>query len=462
MAAALAVTLVGGAVAVMRGADARTARIDVVAYFANSNGIYQGDNVVILGVPVGKIEKIEPQPTRVKVSFWFNKKYQVPADAKAVILSPNLVTARAIELTPAYTGGPQLSDDTIIPQDRTAVPVEFDDLRQQLQRLTQTLQPSQPGGTSTLGAFINTAANNLRGQGADIRQTVIRLAQAISALGDHSGDLFGTLQDLATLVSALQDSSGAMADLNRNLAAVTNLLANDPNEVARAVRDLNDVAGDVQNFVADNRESLGTTSDKLAAVSSAVVESLADIKQTLHVAPTAFQNFVNIYQPAQGGLTGALALTNFANPIQFLCGSLQAASRMNAEQSAKLCVQYLAPIIKNRQYNFLPLGMNPFVGAVAHANEITYSEDWLRPDYIPPNGDNGQAPAPSSQPGPPPPANQIFNAYGAGANPNDGQAPYVPARPDSPLASDPIVPTPIATNPAQGLPGMMTPPTGGQ
>jgi phospholipid/cholesterol/gamma-HCH transport system substrate-binding protein len=43
-------------------------------------------------------------------------------------------------------------------------------------------------------------------------------------------------------------------------------------------------------------------------------------------------------------------------------------------------VQYLAPIVKNRQYNFPPLGVNPFVGAAARPNEITYSEDWLRSD----------------------------------------------------------------------------------
>ena len=47
---------------------------------------------------------------------------------------------------------------------------------------------------------------------------------------------------------------------------------------------------------------------------------------------------------------------------------------------AKLCVQYLAPIIKNRQYNFPPLGVNPFVGASARPNELTYSENRLRPD----------------------------------------------------------------------------------
>jgi hypothetical protein len=34
-------------------------------------------------------------------------------------------------------------------------------------------------------------------------------------------------------------------------------------------------------------------------------------------------------------------------------------SRLGAEQSAKLCVQYLAPIFKNRQYNFFPIGGIP-------------------------------------------------------------------------------------------------------
>ncbi len=63
---------------------------------------------------------------------------------------------------------------------------------------------------------------------------------------------------------------------------------------------------------------------------------------------------MNIYQPAQSAVTGILAPVNFANTVQFICSAMQAASRKDWEQSAKLCVQYLAPIIKNRQYNFPP------------------------------------------------------------------------------------------------------------
>ena len=120
------------------------------------------------------------------------------------------------------------------------------------------------------------------------------------------------------------------------------------------------------------------------------------------MAPNTFQNYVNVYQPAQGGASAILAVNNFANPISFLCGAVQAASRLNAEQSAKLCVQYLAPIIKNRQYNFPPIGQNLFIGAKARPNEITYSEEWMRPDYIPPQPRRPPPPPPDGRAAPPP------------------------------------------------------------
>lgn len=429
LAAVLVIVLAGGAVAVWRGLDLVSKKW-VVAYFDNSNALFSGDDVRILGVPVGKVDKVEPQPQRAKVTFWIDSKYHVPADAKAVILSPQLVTGRAIQLTPAYTGGPVLQNNAVLDQNRTAVPVEWDDLRIQLQRLTDLLKPAAPGGVSTLGSVINTAADNLRGQGSSIRDTIIKLSQTISALGDHSDDIFSTFKNLSTLVSALHDSADVLQQLNGNLATVTSLIANDPKKVGTAVEDLNGVIDDVKTFIADNRDTIGTTSDKLSSITTALVGSLDDIEQTLHLAPTTLANFYNIYEPANGSLTGALAVNNFADPISFLCGAIQAASRLGAEQSSKLCVQYLAPIVKNRQYNFPPLGENLFVGAQARPNEVTYSEDWMRPDFVPP------APAPAAVPAP------------------------LPAEQPLPTPAGPVDQS-VSTDPAAGLPGMMMPGGGG-
>ena len=248
------------------------------------------------------------------------------------------------------------------------------------------------------------------------------------------------MKNLSILVSALQDSTTVMRQLNQNLANVTGLLADDPGEVAAAVSDLNNAVGDVQAFVSENREALGTTSDKLAGVTTALNDSIDDIKQVLHIAPNTLQNYVNIYQPAQGAATSALAIANFQNPVSFICGAIQAASRLGAEQSAKLCTQYLAPIVKNRQYNFLPIGQNMAVGAQARPNEVTYSEDWLRPDYIPPAGAN-----PLAAPIMPPDPAQV---------PAPAPAEVAPPGPPSPLAAE-------ATNPDDGLQGMMVPAGGG-
>nr|BBX79966.1 Mce family protein Mce3D [Mycobacterium florentinum] len=421
--------LAGGALMAMRAPDT-SARIKVVAYFDNTTGVFPGDDVRIRGVPVGKIDKIEPEPQRAKVSFWIDGKYKVPADAKAAILSPQLVTGRAIQLTPPYGGGPTMATGAVIPLDRTAVPVEWDDLRSQLQRLTELLKPAQPGGVSTLGALINTAADNLRGQGATVRDSIIKLSQTVSALGDHSKDIFSTMKNLSTLVTALHDSADLLEQLNHNMASVSSLLADDPTKVGQAAEDINAVVADVQSFIADNREALGTTSDKLASISNALVASLDDIKQTLHIAPTTLVNFNNIYEASNGSLTGALAVNNMANPINFLCGAVQAASRLGGEQAAKLCVQYMAPIFKNRQINYPPIGENLLVGAQARPNEVTYSEAWMRPDYVPP------ASAAAPAPGAPPPT-----TAGPPATSEPGGAP-------------------VQTDPTAGLTGLMLPPGG--
>ncbi|MBJ7339257.1 MCE family protein [Mycolicibacterium sp.] len=401
----------------------RVSRDTFTAYFANANGLYTGDEVRILGVAVGRVDAIDPQTDTTKVTFSIDSKYSVPADARAAILSPSLVSARAIQLVPAYTSGPKLANGGTIAQDRTAVPVEWDDFRAQLEKLTDSLQPTTPGGPSAVGEFINTAAANLRGEGDTAHDTVVKLSQAISALGDHSTDIFSTVRNLQLLVSVLSSSSDLLAAFNTNLADVTTVLSNTPNEFANATKGLDGAVNDLRGFVADNREGLGVATDHLAAVTQALNDSRADVKQVLHIAPTVFQNFMNIYQPAQAAVTGILAPVNFANTVQFICSAIQAASRKGFDQSAKLCMQYLTPIIKNRQYNFPPLGFNPFVGAAARPNELTYSEDRLRPDA-------------------PPPMTEAQAALNAAVGPLPAEAP------------DPAQ----ATDPAQGLTGMMTPP----
>ncbi|GGL13170.1 MCE family protein [Nocardia jinanensis] len=354
-------------------------RIDITAYFANTNGLYEGDDVLLLGLKIGRIDHIEPDGRQMKVSFHYDSSVAIPADAKAVVLSPTLVSSRAIQLTPAHTGGPQLADGDTIDISRTAVPVEWDDFRKQLERLAQSLGPTGEQPTGPLGSFINSAAGALKGNGDRLNTTITTLSDAMSTIAGSRNDLFSTIRNLQVFVSALAASDQQIVEINGHLASVSQVLVDSDSQLSTALSDLDTVAADIQRFVADNRNRLQHSVDQLASVTTMLNNNRATIEQTLHVAPHAFANLYNIYQPAQGALTGALTVPNMQNPVQFICGAIQAASQLGAAEAAKLCVQYLGPVLKSIGFNYPPVGANPMTGVQARRDQVDYSEPFLNP-----------------------------------------------------------------------------------
>ena len=68
----------------------------------------------MLGVQVGAVDKVTPSGTDVVVEMHYDDDIDVPADAKAVIVSPSIVGDRYIQLTPVYESGPKLADGAIL------------------------------------------------------------------------------------------------------------------------------------------------------------------------------------------------------------------------------------------------------------------------------------------------------------------------------------------------------------
>ncbi|WP_156765646.1 MlaD family protein, partial [Mycobacterium sp. 1245499.0] len=74
----------------------------ITAYFTTATAIYPHDEVRVSGVKVGNIKSIQPQGTQAKMVLKVDRGVPIPADAKAVIVAPNLVAARYVQLSPAY------------------------------------------------------------------------------------------------------------------------------------------------------------------------------------------------------------------------------------------------------------------------------------------------------------------------------------------------------------------------
>jgi phospholipid/cholesterol/gamma-HCH transport system substrate-binding protein len=357
----------------------------VVAYFPEANALYSGDDVRIMGVPVGAIDKIEPAGDKMKVTFHYANKYKVPANASASILNPTLVASRYIQLDPPYRGGQVLADNAVIPIERTQVPTEWDQLRNTVTNIIKKLGPTPEQPKGPFGEAIESFADGLAGKGKQINTTLDALSRSLTALNQGRGDFFAVVRSLALFVNALHADDRKFVALNKNLAQFTDSLTGSDQDLANAIQQFDGLVTTLRPFLAKNREVLTHDIDNLATVTNTLLqpEPLNGLETVLHVAPTALANANQIYHPAIGAILGQpvslLGDIGFANPMQLICSSIQAASRLGYQESAELCAQYLAPILDAIKFNYTPFGLNLFTTATVLPKEVAYSEPRLQP-----------------------------------------------------------------------------------
>ena len=358
----------------------------VVAYFPAANALYSGDKVEIMGVKVGAVDKIEPAGDKMKVTFHYSNKYKVPADAQAVILNPTLVASRLVQLEPPYRGGPVLADNAVIPEERTQVPTEWDELRNTITNVISKLGPTKEQPKGPFGEIIESYADGLAGKGKQINTTFNDLSRALTALNQGRGDFFAVVRSLALFVNALHADDQKFVALNKNLAQLTDNLTGSDRDLANAIQNIDGLLTTIRPFLDKNAEVLTHDITNLADTTNALVqpEPLNGLETSLHVLPTALSNANLIYHPAQGAIVGSPAGTpigtmGFANPMQLLCSAIQAGSRLGYQESAELCAQYLAPILDAIKFNYPPFGLNLFSTAAALPKEVAYSEPRLQP-----------------------------------------------------------------------------------
>ena len=436
----LAVLLIGGVAVVLQQTFLRPKAI--TAYFTTATAIYPGDEVRIAGVKVGTIASIDPVGTQAKMTLHVDRGIRVPADAKAVIVAQNLVSARYVQLAPAYESGPAMADDAVIPLDRTAVPVEWNEVKEQLMRLATELGPSNGTSTGSVGRFLDSAATALDGNGDKLRQTLAQLSGVGRILAQGSGNIADTITNLQVFVTALRDSNDQIVQFQDRFATLTSVLNDSRSDLDAALKNLSDVVGETTRFIQGTRDKTAEQIQRLANVTQNLADHRLDLENVLHIAPHSIANAYNMFEPRTGAASGVFVLSNMSNPVWFICGMIGALENITAPESGKLCEQYLGPGLRLLNFNNLPLPVNPFLTSNPPPYMLRYTEPRLMPDA------EGQ---------PPPPATDLpaVSAYtGMGdVPPPPGYGPL----PGPPPAADPAPPGAAPVSDAPTVPELLLP-----
>ncbi|MCW2795919.1 MCE family protein [Nocardioides sp.] len=319
----------------------------VTAHFTRAVSVYKGTDVRILGVNVGTVTAVIPEGESVRVEMEYDAKYSLPADAKAVVVTPTLVADRFVQLTPAYTEGKVLADGAEIALPDTGVPVELDRIYASLRDLSEALGPNGVNKDGSLNHLLKAGAGALEGQGKLGNEMLTNLSQAAVTFGQGSGDLFATVSDLAQFTSTLAANDRLVRAFIKDLAGVSSSLVSERTELQQALASVASAVGTVKTFVQDNRTALVTDVEKLTRVMKTINSEKDSIDTALQIAPVAIGNLSLAYNSKSGTIGSRIGIQGqLWDADGFLCAVVQQSSlpRASANLACQIFKQLLQPL----------------------------------------------------------------------------------------------------------------------
>lgn len=305
---AVVLALVAGAVFVfVDRTESQTLTVD----FPRTNSLYEGSDVKILGVAVGTVDSLEPRGDVVRATLSYPQDVSLPQDVKAVIVSPSIVGDRFVQLAPVYSGGPTLQDAAVLGPERTEVPIELDEVYGSLDDLAVALGPDGANSEGALSTLIDSSAEQLDGQGAQLNQTLRNFGRLSQTLSNNKDDLFGSVREVSQFVDLLNRNDAAVRAFFDSTAEVSEVLAGEREDLALTIEALGDALVEVRRLVRDNREELRGNVQNLQVVAEVLAQHEKDIEEITVNAPTALSNVALTYNGNQGTLDNrddALAL----------------------------------------------------------------------------------------------------------------------------------------------------------
>lgn len=298
---------------------------EITTYFADSAGLFVGNDVGILGVPVGTIKSIEPVGGRVEVVLKVDGDVDIPADAGAVVTARSVATDRYVELTPVYREGPKMADGAEIPQERTRTPIDFDTVLATLSGFSKDIG----GNAETANAvkrFLETGAETFKGNGTKINASLVSLGEAVEAVSGQRENIIGSLKSFDVLTQALAANEKTIHEFTASVAQATKLLADERVNLRAALETATTSIATVSAFVTKHKDEITGSVNKLTDVIEIIMRSQGNLEEMVETFALGLDNIEHAVG-ADGNANARLSpvfLTPLGSTLQQVCQSLPA------------------------------------------------------------------------------------------------------------------------------------------
>ncbi|OHU93773.1 MCE family protein [Mycobacterium talmoniae] len=283
--------------------------ITVTAQFDSAAGLYEGNVVAVVGMPVGEVTKVTPKGEYVEAEFTVDKNVKVPANVHAVTISTSILTDRQIELTPPYDkardGDKILKNHDIIGLPRTKTPVAFDKVLDMLDKISKSLKGDEKGG-GPIADLVNAAAESTEGNGEKVKSALSELSGALrlsSDRGEATRDQLTTIiTNLSSLIDAAARNDAKLREFGSTTHQLAQILADEDLGTGTTGRTLNQIIAQATSLIQANRENLKQSIINGNTAVTSTSERKREVAELIDVLPLMLENTYNAIDQVNGAV----------------------------------------------------------------------------------------------------------------------------------------------------------------
>jgi len=176
-------------------------RVNVSMQVADTNGLVADSNVLLRGVPVGKITKIRASADSATIDFYIDKRFPIPVDSEVRLENLSALGESYIGLMPRSTSGPMLRDGQRVATADIKAPASISELSTSIVRALKQMDPGElkrlvdevdralPNGDAVLpnlnraSTLLRNTSKTMNGQGSEMLANFQTLLQNAGWVG---------------------------------------------------------------------------------------------------------------------------------------------------------------------------------------------------------------------------------------------------------------------------------------
>ncbi|WP_341267004.1 MlaD family protein [Gordonia malaquae] len=277
---------------------------EVCADFTDAVGLYEGNNVSMLGVTVGKVEEIKQLERAVRVTMTIPSDLELPADVGATTVSTSIVTDRRVEFSKPYTDGPAFDGSSCITKTKTPKGISdvLDGINSTAADILGSTRAESEDGKRQVAEFIENIDRIVGGSGSQANLALAAISQVIGDPAEKDALARRLVDNSAELTSMFVTNWPDFEKVLSRLSAVADLISGSTNGLGSAIAYANDFLPVLARNIAKYDEQAYGVLDVYVPRAHELLSRAGDLKEILAYLPILIRKAPGIFDPVRNAL----------------------------------------------------------------------------------------------------------------------------------------------------------------